>query len=46
MPHTYQTDNGTPLFNGTVRHVIIFYAFMFSGKVRITVNVNAECLTK
>lgn len=46
MPDTYQTDNRTPLFNGTGRHVIAFYAFMFSGKVGITANVNAECLTK
>lgn len=30
------------LVNGTVRHIIVFYGFTFSGKVRLTVNV--ECL--
>lgn len=46
MTDTYQTKNRTSLFNETVRHIIIFYAFTFSGKVGITGNVNAECLTK
>lgn len=44
MPATYQIKNKMLLVNGTVRHIIVFYGFTFSGKVRVTVNV--ECLNK
>ena len=32
-PATYQIKNKMSLVNGTVRHIIVFYGFTFSGKV-------------